>query len=175
MKPAILAKIKNNQFGAIPKSSTTQALIPMIHKWTKLTDGNGATTRVVLFDYRKAFDLVDLTVLAGKLATLSIPHKIKCWIIDFLKNRKQRVKLAYDCKSECRDIPAGVPQGTKLGPWLFLLMIDDVDVADTDLWKFVDDTTMTECVEKNEQSKIQVAVTELTEKAHAHKFQLNDA
>ena len=85
------------------------------------------------------------------------------------------MKLAFDCKSEWRDIPAGVPQGTKLGPWLFLLMIDDVDVADTDLWKFVDDTTMAECVESNEQSKIQVAVTELTEKAHAHKFQLNEA
>ena len=85
------------------------------------------------------------------------------------------MKLAYYCKSEWRDIPAGVPQGTKLGPWLFLLMIDDIDVADTDLWKFVDDTTMAECVERNEESKIQIAVTELTEKAHAHKFQLNEA
>ena len=85
------------------------------------------------------------------------------------------MKLAYYCKSEWRDIPAGVPQGTKLGPWLFLLMIDDIDVADTDLWKFVDDTTMAECVERNEESKIQIALTELTEKAHAHKFQLNEA
>ena len=40
-KPAILAKIKNNQFGAIPKSSTTYTLITMIHKWTKDIDGNG--------------------------------------------------------------------------------------------------------------------------------------
>ena len=109
VKPAILAKIKKNQFGAIPKSSTTFALITMFHKWTKDTDGNGATTRVVLFDFRKAFDLIDHNILATKLATLNIPHKIECWIIDFLKHRSQRVKLADDCKSEWRDIPAGVP------------------------------------------------------------------
>ena len=62
-----------------------------------------------------------------------------------------------------------------MGPWLFLLMIDDIDVADTDLRKFVDDTTMAECTKRNEESKIQVVVTELTEKAHAHKFQLNES
>jgi hypothetical protein len=175
VKPAILAKIKKNQFGAIPKSSTTFALITMFHKWTKDTDGNGATTRVVLFDFRKAFDLIDHNILATKLATLNIPRKIECWIIDFLKHRKQRVKLADDCKSEWKDIPAGVPQGTKLGPWLFLLMIDDIDITNTDIWKFVDDTTMSECVERGNASTIQNAVTEFSDKAHANKFQMNEA
>ena len=141
-----MRKIGDNQFGSVPRSSTTHALISMLHTWTKYTDGNGSTVRVVLFDYRKAFDLIDHSILAEKLMTLDLPHRIVCWIIDFLKSRKQRVKLAHDCKSEWREIPAGVPQGTKLGPWLFLLMIDDIDVTDSDLWKYVDDTTMAECV-----------------------------
>ena len=175
VKPAILAKIQRNQFGAIPKSSTIHALISMVNNWAKNTDGNGATTRVVLFDFRKAFDLIDHNILASKIATLNIPHKIECWIIDFLKHRKQRVKLAQNCKSEWRDIPAGVRQGTKLGPWLFLLMIDDIDVTSTDTWKFVDDTTMAECVERDGVSTIQNAVTEFSEKALANKFQLNES
>jgi hypothetical protein len=41
VEPAILSKIKKNQFGATPKSSTTFALITMFNKWTKDTDGNG--------------------------------------------------------------------------------------------------------------------------------------
>jgi hypothetical protein len=55
---------------------------------------------------------------------LRIPATTLNWIIDFLgKDRKQRVKMANDCFSEWGNVPAGVPQGTKLGPWL---MINDL-------------------------------------------------
>ena len=53
-----------------------------------------------------------------------------------------------------------MPQGTKLGPWLFILMIDDINTSNTELWKYVDDTTIAECVE--EDSRIQSDVEELT-------------
>ena len=175
VKPAMLKKIGANQFGCVPKSSTTHALISMIHEWTKHTDGNGSTVRVVLFDYRKAFDLIDHTILAQKLVNLELPQGIARWIIDFLKCRRQRVKLDRDCLSEWIETPAGVPQGTKLGPWLFVLMIDDTGVTNTDLWKYVDDTTIAEPVHKKEKSNIQDAVTELITKSLQHKFQLNEA
>ena len=51
--------IDPDQFSAIPKSSTTQALTSMLHQWLEATDGTGATVRVVLFHYRPAFDLID--------------------------------------------------------------------------------------------------------------------
>ena len=126
-------------------------------------------------DYRKAFDLIDHFIQAEKLMTLDLPQRIVCWIIDFLQYRKQRVKLAHDCKLEWREIPAGVPQNTKLGPWLFLLIIDDIDVTDSDLWKYVDDTTMAECVPKNHTSNIQDAVTDLATQSQANKFQLSES
>ena len=175
LKPAILKKIGDNQYGAIPNSSTTQALISMVHSWTKYTDGTGSTVRVVLFDYRKAFDLIDHTLLVRKLLTLDIPYGITCWVIDFLKNRQQRVKLERECMSEWRNAPAGIPQRTKLGPWLFILMIDDIATSNPDLWKYVDDTTMVENVVKTKANTIQNDVDELVEKSKENRFQLNVA
>ena len=52
VKPAALRVLDPNQYGAVPNSSTTQALIHMVHHWSKETDGNVATVGTVLFDYR---------------------------------------------------------------------------------------------------------------------------
>ena len=61
------------QFGTIPKSSTTHALVNMTQNWLVNTDANGATARVVLLDFRKAFDLIDYSVFVQKLTTNDIP------------------------------------------------------------------------------------------------------
>ena len=175
LRPSILKKIGDNQFGAIPESSTTHVLISMVHSWTKHTDGTGSTVRVVLFDYRKAFDLIDHALLARKLLALDSPVGVSLWIIDFLTDRTQRVKLGEDCFSEWKNVPAGVPQGTKLGPWLFILMIDDINTSNTELWKYVDDTTIAECVDKKKDSRIQSDVEELIAKSNQNKFQLNES
>ncbi|XP_067046036.1 uncharacterized protein [Acropora muricata] len=125
IKPALEEKVAPNQFGTIAGSSTVMALIRVAHKWLEATDGNGAAVPVFLFDYRKAFDLVDHHILANKLQQLNIPHSVINWVIDFLCNRFQRVKLSKDCLSEWGKVPSGVPQGTKPSPWLFLPMIHD--------------------------------------------------
>ncbi|CAB3992021.1 Hypothetical predicted protein, partial [Paramuricea clavata] len=157
--PAILCQIDPNQFGVIPKSSTSMAAISMIHNWSQSTDGTGAAVRVALFDYKKAFDLIDHCILADKISRLPIPKAVVRWTIDFLLDRKQRVKLATDCVSEWGAVPAGVPQGTKLGPWLFLWMINDLKITEVSTWKYVDDTTVSEVVKKGDTSKAQDAVT----------------
>jgi hypothetical protein len=94
VKPSVLRKIDRNQVGTISKSSTTHALISMIHKWKKQTDGSGSMVRVVLFYFKKAFDLIDHCILVDKLTTFEIPKRINGWIVNFLKDCKQRVKLS---------------------------------------------------------------------------------
>ena len=106
---------------------------------------------------------------------MDIPVGVSFWIVDFPTDRTQRVKLGEDCLSEWRNVPAGVPHGTKLGPWLFILMIDDTNASNTNLWKYVDDTTIAECVHKKEGSRIQSDVKELIAKSNQNKFQLNES
>ena len=65
----------------------------MFHHWLHATDGTGVTVRTALLDFRKAFDLVDHNILVGKLRTLGVEPTAINWIIDFLRDRKQRVKL----------------------------------------------------------------------------------
>ena len=83
VKPAILNVIDRSQYGAIPNSSTTMALISMLHHWRINTDGNGSTIRTILFDYRKSFDFIDHGVLVNKMGNLNIPRSIRTMVIYF--------------------------------------------------------------------------------------------
>ncbi len=76
----------------IPGSSTSQALIKVIHNWSEATDGARASVRIVLVDYQRAFDYVDHTIVLPKLKSLDIPNSTVNWIADFLSEKQQRTK-----------------------------------------------------------------------------------
>ena len=145
----------------------------MLHHWAQATDGTGSAVRVVLFDYRKAFDFIDHHLLTRKILGLDIPRGVSRWVIDFLANRKQRVKLSADCLSEWGPVPSGVPQGTKLGPWLFLLMINDLHIPNVQTWKYVDDTTVAEIVQRESPGDAQSAVSQVEDWSRENNMQLN--
>lgn len=83
IRPAVLQIVDPQQYGVIPKSSTTQALINIVDNLAKATDGCGSLVRVVMLDYKKAFYLIDLHILVAKLHTLAIPPEIITWVSDF--------------------------------------------------------------------------------------------
>ena len=70
-----------------------------------------------------------------------MPCSIVNWIVDFLSNCSQQIELAGGCLTEWVPILSRVPQGTKFGPWLFILMMNNLTIHSPFLWKFVDDTT----------------------------------
>ncbi len=124
LKPALLKVIDVNQYGFIPGYSTTTALISILHNWLYSTDKPDSAVRAVFLDFRKAFDLIDHTLLITKLFSLGIKSSVVNWIADFLKDRYQRVKFMNSCLS----VWMKVPQGTRLGLLLFLLMINDLSI-----------------------------------------------
>ena len=109
---------------------------------------NNPSVDMVYLDFSKAFDKVNHGILLHKLRSLGISGNIGIWLYHFLTNRSHFVRLPGGI---CKDRPviSGVPQGTVLGPLLFLIMIADIDkgVSDSNLMSFADDTRLHSGVE----------------------------
>ena len=97
----------------------------------------------VFLDFAKAFDTIDHQVLISKLDYYGIRGNVLDWMRSYLENRQQCVQVG-NCQSKFETVEYGVPQGSILGPVLFLLYINDIskssDILDFHL--FADDTSL---------------------------------
>ena len=128
------------QFGFREKYSTNLALITLIDKIASALN-NGDTVLGVFLDFSKAFDCVNHSILLEKLEFYGIRGVSYDWFASYLSNREQYV--CYDgVSSEYGNISCGVPQGSILGPILFLLYINDIVNVSSTLFLilFADDT-----------------------------------
>jgi len=100
----------------------------------------GYNTDVIYLDFAKAFDKVDHGILSHKMRKLGIGGKVGLWIYEFLSKRTQKV-VVNGAHSSASDVISSVPQGTVLGPILFLILISDIDENSTStISSFADDT-----------------------------------
>ena len=134
--------LNTNQYGFREGHSTSSALIDFIHKVVSAID-KGETMLGLFLDLRKAFDTLDHDIMIEKLQMLGIRGTILNLFKSYLSNRKQMV-IMNKSKSQLKHIRCGVPQGSILGPLLFLLYINDI-VHASNILKFIlfaDDTSI---------------------------------
>ena len=129
------------QSGFLPGHSTVYQLIDIYNQICKAFDEKKSTC-MVFCDISKAFDRVWHSGLVFKLQHYGIEDKVKDWISHYLSHRSQRVIVGQSL-SEVRNVNAGVPQGSVLGPLLFLIYVNDIAdslVSTTRL--FADDSSL---------------------------------
>ena len=129
----------------------------------------------MLTDFSKALYPIDHKIVIVKLLDLEVPPSIAQWVVDFLTNRRQRVKYK-DTYSEWVQLSGGVPLGTILGPIAFLGMINDA-VCDTKtkVWKYDDDLTLGESRWYDGTSNIQPTLGDLHDWSVSNHLMLNPA
>jgi len=163
--------LDSHQFGCTKGRSTMYLLIKLMHVLFSSSDVSSNIIRVLFVDYTKAFDLIDHNILAKKLADYQFPPHLALWTISFLANRSQYVKVG-DYSSGTVLTNAGAPQGTRAGPNVFKVMINDFK-CQVPSFKYVDDLSLVSVVTDPCEPELQNAACDLLKWSDSNGMTIN--
>ena len=131
------------QFGFQKNTSTEHAILQLINEISK-SFAKKELTLGVFIDLSKAFDTVNHNILLKKLESYGIRGRTKKWLRSYLADRKQYISFNKNDFTKYSNIICGVPQGSILGPLLFLIYVNDLYLASPELSAvmFADDTNL---------------------------------
>ena len=133
--------LPKQQHGFLQGKSTSTNLLEALNVWIEMQEHN-LPVDIIYLDYSKAFDTVPHKRLVGKLSSIGIKGNLLTWIKDFLSDRKQRV-LVNTGTSKWTEVLSGVPQGSVLGPLLFIIFVSEIpSLVNNFISLFADDTKL---------------------------------
>ena len=150
-----------SQYGFRKRHSTEFAALELVDKLLNMMD-KGQVPLGIFLDLSKAFDTLDHKIMIKKLEFYGVSDGPGKLLESYLSNRKQYV-VFDDINSQVLDIKTGVPQGSILGPLLFLIYINDI-VKSSNLFKFIlfaDDTTIIAPININNKETANIINMEL--------------
>ena len=165
--------LASEQHGFVRNRSCLSNLLLNIEYLTSCYD-NGIAVDQIFLDLQKAFDTVPHQRLLFKIKKMGINGKIYAWIESFLMDRYQRVAVNQENSNWCK-VKSGVPQGSVLGPILFILFVNDLpEVIEALCSIFADDTKVADEVSNIEDAeRLQEDLKKLQEWTHTWKLKFN--
>ncbi len=165
--------MSESQHGFTQGRSCMTQLVESVEVWTRLLD-DGIPIDVVYLDFAKAFDSVPHQRLLIKLESYGIKGNLLKWVKDFLLGRRQRV-VVNGVPSSWASVDSGIPQGSVLGPLLFICYVNDMPEIVTSMIKMFADYTklFAECKNDEDREKLQSDLESLQEWSRTWQIRFN--